>query len=156
MPNHYSLIHSSTLVEFQQDAKSHHKLKNALLGQQEEKCNWNPLARRHLAARMMHITYASFTGVKQLIPCVIAVILAAADIKVDPKSLPKHCPSEHLLQEIVPNGAVDYLIYLMDELKKAHDVFLACNKGNQKGVNHFWPRYSVGGTNLNDLSGVRA
>jgi hypothetical protein len=122
------------LAELQQDAKSFHKLKNGLLGQ--AKCNWNPLARRHLAAGMMPILYASFTGVEQLIPCVVAAIFGAADIKVDTKSLPKNCPSENLLKEIVRDGAVDCLLWLMDELKKAHAVFLACNKGNRKGVFH--------------------
>jgi hypothetical protein len=96
VPNHYSLIYGSTLAELQQDAKSYHKLKNALLGQ--AKCNWNPFARRHLAAGMMQIPYASFTGVEQLIPCVVAAIFAAADNKVDTKSLLKNCPSESLLK----------------------------------------------------------
>jgi hypothetical protein len=85
---------------------------------------------------MMQIPYASFTGVEQLIPCVVAAIFAAADIKVDTKSLPKNCPSENLLKEIVRDGAVDCLLWLMDELKKAHAVFLACDKGNRKGVDH--------------------
>jgi hypothetical protein len=84
------------LAELQQDAKSFHKLKNALLGQ--TKCNWNPLARWHLAAGMMQIPYASFTGVEQLIPCVVASIFAAADIKVDTKSLAKNCPSRDCLR----------------------------------------------------------
>jgi hypothetical protein len=89
-----------------------------------------------LPAGMMQIPYASFTGVEQLIPCVIAAIFAAADIKVDTESLPKNCPSENLLEEIVRDGAVDCLLWLVDELKKAHAVFLACDKGNQKGVDH--------------------
>jgi hypothetical protein len=134
VPNHYSLIYGSTLAELQQDAKSYHKLKSALLGQ--DKCNWNPLARRHLAAGMMQIPYASFTGVEQLIPCVLAAIFAAADIKVNPELLSKNCPSENLLKEIVRDGAVDCLLWLMDELKGAHAVFLACDKGNRKGVDH--------------------
>jgi hypothetical protein len=96
IPNHYSLIYGSTLAEVQQDAKSYHKLKNALLGQ--AKCNWNPLACWHLEAGMMQIPYASFTGVEQLIMCVTAAIFAVADIKVDTESLPKKCPSENLLK----------------------------------------------------------
>ena len=32
--------------------------------------------------------------------------------------------------------AVDCLLWLMDELKKAHAVFLARDKGNQEGVDH--------------------
>ena len=143
VPNHYSLIYGSKLAELQQDAKSYHKLKSALLGQ--EKCNWNPLARRHLAAGMMQIPHASFTGVEQLIPCVVAAIFAAADIKVNPENLSKSCPSENLLQEIVRDGAVDCLLWLMDELKKAHAVVLTA-----------WLRYSVGGTKLSDASGVCA
>jgi hypothetical protein len=134
VPNHYSLIYGSTLAELQQDAKSYHKLKNALLGQ--AKCNWNPLAHWHLAARMMQSLYASFTRVEQLIPCVVAGIFAAAGIKVDTKSLPQNCPSRNLLKEIFRDGAVDCLLCLMDELKKAHAVFLACDKGNQKGADH--------------------
>jgi hypothetical protein len=62
-----------------QDAKSNHKLKNALLGQ--AKGNWNLLACRHLAAGMMQIPYASFTGVEQLIPCVIAAIFASCSCR---------------------------------------------------------------------------
>jgi hypothetical protein len=84
----------------------------------------------------MQITYASFTGVEQLIPCVVASIFAAADIKVDSKILPKNCPSENSLKEIVRDGAADCLLWLMDEVKKAHAVFLACNKGSRKGVDH--------------------
>jgi hypothetical protein len=133
VPNHNSLIYGSTLAELQQDAKSFRKkLKNALLGQ--TKCIWNSLARWHLAAGMMQIPFASFTGVEELIPCVIAAIFAAAGMKADPKCLPKNCPSENLLKEIVRNGAVDCLLWLMDELEKAHPVFLACDTGNQKGV----------------------
>jgi hypothetical protein len=62
---------------------------------------------------MMHILYSSFTGVEQLIPCVIAVILAAAIIKVDSESFPKNCPSESLLKAFVGDGAVDCLFWLM-------------------------------------------
>jgi hypothetical protein len=64
-----------------------------------------------------------------------AAIFAAAPIKMDTKSLP-NCPSENLLKEIVCNGAVDCLLWPIDGLKKAHAVFLACDKGNWKGVNH--------------------
>jgi hypothetical protein len=149
VPNHYSLIYGSTLAELQQDAKSFHKLKNALLGQ--AKCNWNPLARRHLAAGMMQIPYPSFTGVEQLIPCVVASTFAAADIKVITKSLPKNCPSENLLKEIVLDGAVDCLLRLMDELKKAHAVFHWHAIKVTERVSTTWLRFSVGGTKLSDV-----
>jgi hypothetical protein len=85
---------------------------------------------------MMQIPYSSLTGVEQLILYVVAAIFAAAIIKVDTKGLPKNCPSENLLKDIVQDGAVDCLLWLMDELKKAHAFFLSCNIGNQKGVDH--------------------
>ena len=117
-----------------QDAKSHHKLKSALPGQEER--DWNPLACRHLAAGMMQIPRASFTGVEQLVLCAVAAIFAAADIKVNPKHLSKSCPSEISLQEIVCDGAVDCLLWQMDELKKARAAFLVRDTGNRKGVDH--------------------
>jgi hypothetical protein len=67
-------VYGSTLKQLQQDANSYGKLKNASLA--HNKCTWNPLARRHLAAGMMQIPYALFTALKQLIPCVVAARLS--------------------------------------------------------------------------------
>jgi hypothetical protein len=37
---------------------------------------------------------------------------------------------ENLLKDITHDGAVDCLLWLMNELKMAHAIFLACDKGN--------------------------
>ena len=55
---------------------------------------------------------------------------------MNPEHLSKIGPSENLLRDIVRDGAGDCLLWLMDELKKADAVFLACDKGNRKGVDH--------------------
>ena len=133
------------MAELQQDASQElSQTKKRIITTRHEKCNCNPLARRHLAAGMMQIPYASFTGVEQLVPCVVAAIFAANDTKVNPEHLSKIGPSENLLRDIVRDGAGDCLLWLMDELKKADAVFLACDKGNRKGVDHLAKVLSVG------------
>jgi hypothetical protein len=131
-------MQGSTLGELQQDAKNHHKLKSALQGQ--DCCKWNPLARRHLAAGMMQIPHASFTGVEQLVPCVVADVFAAADVKVDPRAFKKNGPSENTLKEVVRNAAVECLFCLMDELKGAQAAFLVSLQRSLQLLMSKWTR----------------
>ena len=102
-----------------------------------DQCNWNDRARAHLAAGMAQLPCASFYGLEQFIPCVVMALFAAANIALVVDQVGKSCPSESNLSGMVAEGAANCLLWLSTQVASARAVFLGCDKGNRKGVDHF-------------------
>ena len=64
-------------------------------------------------------------------------MLTSAGLPVDPKAIGVSCPSQQFIQDAVLDGAVDCLLWLRDMISKAKAIFLSCDKGHRKGVDHF-------------------
>ena len=74
---------------------------------------------------------------EQAIPSFIAGWLTHHTIPFDPAVLATTCPSEKTLNDIVIDGTRDSILLLEEELADAVAIFIACDKGNRKGIAHF-------------------
>ena len=103
----------------------------------KKKFVWNDQSQAYIAAGMIQIPAAANFAWERAFPCVIAAFLVAAGVAVDPAAVASTCPSAHSLQDILISGAVSALIFIQAKLGRSKAVFLACDKGRRKGVDHF-------------------
>ncbi len=74
---------------------------------------------------------------KQVLPLVVAAFLADAGIAFDPEASAKLCPSAKTLNSFIVDGSVDSILWLEEQFRDADTVFISCDKGNRKGIDHF-------------------
>ena len=135
VPKNFDLISKNELSRLQGIAEKYKKLEKDAIG--SKKCTWNDRARAYLATGIAQVPYASFYALEQFIPCVITGLFAAAQIPIEFKDVTRSCPSEKNLSEITIDGAVNCLLWVQMKIKGASAVFLSCDKGHRKGVDHF-------------------
>jgi hypothetical protein len=79
-------------------------------------------------------------GAELVIPLAVAAFLAdlhLIDDKIDFTLFSKSFASARNLRDILILFAVDSLIEVSDQIHRAEDYFLSCDKGNKKGLSHF-------------------
>jgi hypothetical protein len=89
--------------------------------------------RRRQRSDEPYVLYAA----EQVVPLVVAAFLADAGIVLDPAAVAKSCPSAKTLNSFIVDGSVDSILWLEEQFRDADAVFIACNKGNRKGIDHF-------------------
>jgi hypothetical protein len=95
------------------------------------------LSRRLLATALLSVPVLSLIGAETFIPLVLSSFCAAAGQDIDIASLISASPVANTIRNVLVDYAIDCLIELSEEIKKAPSVFVAADKGNKKGVVHF-------------------
>jgi hypothetical protein len=97
----------------------------------------SPVGRRYYAAALFQAPYLSLYAAEQIFPLVVTGFLADAGIIFHSEAIAASCPAVKTLDNMFVDGSVDSLLWLQDQLKDALAVFIACDKGNRKGIAHF-------------------
>jgi hypothetical protein len=139
VPNNCTVIETHLLEGWKAKAAKYDSIVDVVAGR--KKFSWNDHGKRHLAAGLMEIPYASFYGVSQFIPSLYAGLFAASNIPlgdggIEPEAIARNSPSEQALQRIVMDGAADCLLWMQSRLSKAEAVFLGADKGKRGGIDH--------------------
>jgi hypothetical protein len=95
------------------------------------------LSRRLLATALLSVPGLSLIGAETFISLILLSFCAAAGQDIDIESLISASPVANTLKNVLVDYAIDCLIELSEEIKKAPSVLVAADKGNKKGVGHF-------------------
>jgi hypothetical protein len=80
----------------------------------------------------------SLYAAEQVLPLVVAAFLVDAGIAFDPEALSKSCPSAKTLSSFIVDGSIYSILWLVeDQFRDADTVFISCNKGSRKGIDHY-------------------
>jgi hypothetical protein len=137
VPAAFELIHKTRHSVLKKKGLELAKVKKCL---DRGKFQGTELAKRIYAAAIVLTPGLSLTGAETLIPMVIAAFMADTQGSLDLSELPKMTnsfPSGSSLREFLYLYAIDCLLELSENLEKADCVYLACDKGNKKGLGHF-------------------
>ena len=74
---------------------------------------------------------------EQIFPLIIAGFLADAGIAFVDEAIASSYPSEKTLHNFTVDGSIDCILWLEDQFRDAAAIFLACDKGKIKGIDHF-------------------
>jgi hypothetical protein len=74
---------------------------------------------------------------EQIFPMVIAGHLEDAEIPFEAEATANSCPSAKTSNSFVVDGSMDSTLWLEDQFWDASAVFVACDKGKRKGIDHF-------------------
>ena len=135
VPNNFTLVAKNTYAKLENKAKAYDRL--IVVCHSARRFCWNEHACTLLAQGMIQIPSVSFFGFEQCVPCIIAALLAAAHIDFVADHIAECCPSQQTLQDIIVAGAGSTLLWLQEKLGNTDAVFLSCDKGHRKGVDHF-------------------
>jgi hypothetical protein len=97
----------------------------------------SPLGQRLYNAALIQAPRMSLYAAKQVLPLVVLAFLADAGIAFNPEALAKSCPSTKTLNPFIVDGSVDSILLLEEQFRGADAVFISCDKGNRKGIDHF-------------------
>ena len=137
VPDVFELIHKTRHTVLKKKSMELANVKKCL---DKNKFQGTELAKRIYAAAIVLTPGLSLTGAETLIPMVIAAFMADTQGSLDLSELPrmtKSFPSGSSLREFLYLYAIDCLLELSEALEKADCVYLACDKGNKKGLGHF-------------------
>ena len=95
------------------------------------------LGQRYYSAVLFQAPYLSLYTAEQIIPLVVAAFLSDVGIVFHPEAVAGACPSAKTLEGMFLDGSVESMLWLQRQLKDAAAVFIACDKGNRKGIGHF-------------------
>ena len=97
------------------------------------------LSRRLLATGLAHCPKLSSYSAESFIPCIIVFFLESTDVVVDLSTLVGGCsPCANTLQSIINEDSIDVIMSIRNEIFKDKCIlYLACDKGNKKGLYHF-------------------
>ena len=139
VPNDYEVVYKSRLSRLESQAVLGAAIEKATsgVGGKEERHNYSDRSRTHYASGLMEAPSLSLYAAEQAIPSFIAGWLTHHVIPFDPAVLATTCPSEKTLNDIVVDGTRDSILLLEEELADAVAIFIACDKGNRKGIAHF-------------------
>jgi hypothetical protein len=135
LPNSHAVIsrsYSSRLVE---SDKLSRKLKAEIMNAKQYRSS--PLGQRLHNAALIQASRMLLYAAEQVLPLVVAAFLADAGIAFDPEALAKSCPSAKTLNSFIADGSVDSILWLEEQSRDADTVFISCDKGNRKRIDHF-------------------
>jgi hypothetical protein len=124
-----SLPPTNQLQRLMKDAALGRNVKDVLARKQ---FSMKESSKQFIAAGLSHAP-----AFEQVFPCIMAAFANEIGLEVSPSDIVNSSPSAQVLREIMQEGAADCLILLQEELKEAPAVFLGCDKGLRKGVDHF-------------------
>jgi hypothetical protein len=101
----------------------------------------SPLGRRYYSSALYQASRLSMYMSEQIFPLVlIAGFLADAGTPFEDESIASSCPSAITLNSFIVDGSIDSMIlWLEDQFRDAAAIFIACDKGKRKGIDHFAP-----------------
>ena len=130
------MVTKAYLEKLRNDSKKLRRLEKSAFGGKQY--NGTDLGKSFLCATMVQNPSLSFYSFEQIIPLVICSVFADASIEIDDEGVGKSWPSANSLKSILCDGVVDVIIRIGELIKKNDTpVFIQCNKGNRKGVDHF-------------------
>ncbi len=88
-------------------------------------------------AALIQAPRVSLYAAEQVLPLVVAALLADAGIAFNPEALAKLCPSAKTLNSFIVDGSVESMLWLEEQFRDADAVLISCDKGNRKGIDHF-------------------
>jgi len=136
-PKHnYSFISKYSHQQLLEKSKVKDAIDHALTRKQ---FSGSTLSRRLLATGLAHCPKLSSYSEESFIPCIIASFLESIDVVVDPSTLVGGCsPCANTLQSIINEASIDVIMSIRNEIFKDKCIlYLACDKGNKKGLDHF-------------------
>ena len=102
-----------------------------------KQCNSSDLGRRFHASALTQAPHLSLCAAEQIVPNIVAGWLSDAGIPFKDENLVNSCPSAKTLDSVVLDATVDSMIWLEKQLEDTDAIFISCDKGHRKGVDHF-------------------
>jgi hypothetical protein len=133
LPNSHAVI--SYLNRLVESDKLSRKLKAKIMNAKQYRSP--PLGQRLYNAALIQAPRMTLYAAEQVLPLVVAAFLADAGIAFNPEALAKSCPSAKTLNSFIVDGSVDSILWLEEQFRDADAVFISCDKGNKKGIDHF-------------------
>jgi hypothetical protein len=135
LPNSHAVVSRSYLSRLVESDKLSRKLKAKITKAKQYRSS--PLGQRLYNAALIQAPRMSLYAAEQVLPLVVAAFLADAGIAFDPEALSKSCPSAKTLNSFIVDGSIDSILWLEDQFRDADAVFISCDKGSRKGIDHF-------------------
>jgi hypothetical protein len=135
LPNSHAVISKSYLGRLVESERLSRKLKAKIIKAKQYRSS--PLGQRLYTAALIQAPRMSLYAAEQVVPLVVAAFLADARIAVDAAAVAKSCPSAKTLNSFIVDGSIDSILWLEEQFRDADAVFIACDKGNRKGIDHF-------------------
>mgnify|MGYP006965230816 CR=1 FL=1 len=140
VPNDHEIVYKPLLSNLKNLAELGKNIRKATtlpsVDCEPDRHNFGPMSRVHVGDGLMEAPQLSLYSAEQAIPNFIAGWLSHVGIPLDPEQIAATCPSVKTLDDIVVDGTRDSILLLERELKDAVAIFIACDKGNRKGIAH--------------------
>ena len=136
LPNSHAVISRSWLSRLKKSETLSRKLKATISNARQYRSS--PLGQRLYAAALIQAPRMSLYAAEQVIPLIVSAFIEDAGISsADPAAVAKSCPSAKTLNSFIVDGSIDSILWLEEQFRDAVAVFIACDKGNRKGIDHF-------------------
>jgi hypothetical protein len=139
LPNSHAVISRSYLSRLIESDKCLRKLKAKQFKAKQYRSS--PFGQRFYTAALIQAPRMSLYAGEQVMPLIVAAFLVDAGIAFDPKAVATSCPSAQTLNSCIVDGSIDSILWLeqqfRDALRDTDAVFIVCDKGNRKGIDHF-------------------
>jgi hypothetical protein len=135
LPNSHSVISRSKLSRLQASGELARKLKSKIM--QVKQYRSSGMGRRYYNSALYQAPRLSTYMAEQIFPLIIAGFLADAGIAFKDEAIASSCPSAKTLNQFIVDGSIDSILWLEDQFRDASAIFIACDKGKRKGIDHF-------------------
>ena len=136
VPNSHVIITRSKLVELQNDQTKVKSLQRGFSGKRFTK-KASELMKTYLVVALASVPGLAIKAAAYLIPMIVSAFLVDHDLIPEKDDYVKNFPSETYLRGLMMDAACKATLKLAVRLRSATAVFIACDKGNKKGMDHF-------------------
>jgi hypothetical protein len=133
LPNSHAVVSRSYFSQPIESDKCLRKLKATIVKAKQYRSS-HP-GQRFYTAALIQASCKSLNAGEQVIPLIVAAFLVDAGIAFDPKAVATSCPSAKTLNSFIVDGSI-YSVLWLEQSRDADAVFIACDKGNRKGIDH--------------------